>query len=166
MFVETPSPVAEGCPLMNTAIDADDSNHVLRFPRAGRNPGLARAQPHHREATSGRRDSPGHRPAARGEHHHRDPRRIADDQPTGTSHHHLARCANQPRPSPGRDRSGKTQTRPEIPRRTKVPVRSPPLSMRSRFCNFRSLGKGRGANQYAAMDALDSRDVRTERRLC
>jgi TetR/AcrR family transcriptional repressor of nem operon len=29
-FVETPSPIAGGCPLMNTAIDADDGNPVLR----------------------------------------------------------------------------------------------------------------------------------------
>jgi TetR/AcrR family transcriptional repressor of nem operon len=29
-FVETPSPMAGGCPLMNTAIDADDGNPVLR----------------------------------------------------------------------------------------------------------------------------------------
>jgi AcrR family transcriptional regulator len=29
-FVETPSAVAGGCPLMNTAIDADDGNPVLR----------------------------------------------------------------------------------------------------------------------------------------
>ncbi len=29
-FVETPSPVRGGCPLMNTAIDADDGNSVLR----------------------------------------------------------------------------------------------------------------------------------------
>jgi AcrR family transcriptional regulator len=30
LFVETPSPVAGGCPLMNTAIDADDGNTELR----------------------------------------------------------------------------------------------------------------------------------------
>jgi TetR/AcrR family transcriptional regulator, transcriptional repressor for nem operon len=30
LFVETPSPVAGGCPLMNTAIDADDGNPELR----------------------------------------------------------------------------------------------------------------------------------------
>ena len=30
-FVETPSAVAGGCPLMNTAIDADDGNPVLRM---------------------------------------------------------------------------------------------------------------------------------------
>lgn len=29
-FVETPSPLRGGCPLMNTAIDADDGNAVLR----------------------------------------------------------------------------------------------------------------------------------------
>src|SRR3978361_551926 len=29
-FVETPSGVAGGCPLMNTAVDADDGNVVLR----------------------------------------------------------------------------------------------------------------------------------------
>lgn len=29
-FVETPSPMQGGCPLMNTAIDADDGNPVLR----------------------------------------------------------------------------------------------------------------------------------------
>jgi len=29
-FVESPSPVPGGCPLMNTAIDADDGNTVLR----------------------------------------------------------------------------------------------------------------------------------------
>jgi TetR/AcrR family transcriptional repressor of nem operon len=29
-FVETPSPLRGGCPLMNTAIDADDGNSVLR----------------------------------------------------------------------------------------------------------------------------------------
>jgi TetR/AcrR family transcriptional repressor of nem operon len=29
-FVETPSPMAGGCPLMNTALDADDGNPVLR----------------------------------------------------------------------------------------------------------------------------------------
>jgi TetR/AcrR family transcriptional regulator, transcriptional repressor for nem operon len=29
-FVETPSPMRGGCPLMNTAIDADDGNPVLR----------------------------------------------------------------------------------------------------------------------------------------
>jgi TetR/AcrR family transcriptional regulator, transcriptional repressor for nem operon len=29
-FVETPSPLRGGCPLMNTAIDADDGNPVLR----------------------------------------------------------------------------------------------------------------------------------------
>jgi TetR/AcrR family transcriptional repressor of nem operon len=29
-FVEAPSPMAGGCPLMNTAIDADDGNPVLR----------------------------------------------------------------------------------------------------------------------------------------
>jgi TetR/AcrR family transcriptional repressor of nem operon len=30
LFVETPSAVAGGCPLMNTAIEADDGNPVLR----------------------------------------------------------------------------------------------------------------------------------------
>ncbi len=29
-FVETPSPLAGGCPLMNTAVDADDGNPLLR----------------------------------------------------------------------------------------------------------------------------------------
>ena len=29
-FVETPSPMRGGCPLMNTAIDSDDGNPVLR----------------------------------------------------------------------------------------------------------------------------------------
>lgn len=29
-FVEVPSPIAGGCPLMNTAIDADDGNPILR----------------------------------------------------------------------------------------------------------------------------------------
>jgi TetR/AcrR family transcriptional regulator, transcriptional repressor for nem operon len=29
-FVETPSPVAGGCPLLNTAVDADDGNATLR----------------------------------------------------------------------------------------------------------------------------------------
>ena len=29
-FVDTPGPVAGGCPLMNTAIEADDGNAVLR----------------------------------------------------------------------------------------------------------------------------------------
>jgi AcrR family transcriptional regulator len=29
-FVDTPGPVAGGCPLMNTAIEADDGNEVLR----------------------------------------------------------------------------------------------------------------------------------------
>jgi len=29
-FVETPSPMRGGCPLMNTAIDSDDGNAVLR----------------------------------------------------------------------------------------------------------------------------------------
>jgi AcrR family transcriptional regulator len=30
LFVETPSPMPGGCPLMNTAIDADDGNPALR----------------------------------------------------------------------------------------------------------------------------------------
>jgi AcrR family transcriptional regulator len=30
MFVETPSPIPGGCPIFNTAIDADDGNPVLR----------------------------------------------------------------------------------------------------------------------------------------
>ena len=30
-FVEVPSPIAGGCPLMNTAIDADDGNPALRL---------------------------------------------------------------------------------------------------------------------------------------
>jgi TetR/AcrR family transcriptional repressor of nem operon len=30
-FVEAPSPIAGGCPLMNTAIDADDGNPALRL---------------------------------------------------------------------------------------------------------------------------------------
>src|SRR5438477_6660554 len=51
-FVDYRSPVAGGCPILNTAIDADDGNPVLRARREGSSI-LAEPLTEHRRASTG-----------------------------------------------------------------------------------------------------------------
>ncbi len=96
-FVERRGTVPGGCPLLNTAMDSDDGNALLRNRARRALAELAEFSGFDRDPGNQEgRDSAGSFQNQAGESDHRHARRRGDDRPPGTESPRLARCADAP----------------------------------------------------------------------